>query len=244
MLCVNSAAVSEGVGGSYSGGCSSGGGADADLAEYYDTEGERPERGDLLALTGHTRSMAIEIANRAPGEKPGATYDSNYSTAAKAAATDRERLVGAVPSSPGFVLDAPYKDKMKQPQILALSGHVPVRMTLDGGDIAVGDPITVSTSTPGAGMKATTSGRIVGYALAPFSATQRPKGGMVEVMVHMEDWIAPQDRASAVDLRQQKTVSDNLVAQHAADAKAIDELRAEMAKVKRQLPIPEIAGGP
>jgi hypothetical protein len=45
--------------------------------------------------------------------------------------------------------------------LLALVGHVPVKMTFDGGDTAIGDPITVSNSTPGAGMKAITSGRII-----------------------------------------------------------------------------------
>ncbi|MDP3762712.1 MAG: DUF5011 domain-containing protein [bacterium] len=51
---------------------------------------------------------------------------------------------------------------------VALSGRVPVKVSLEGGAIKIGDRIT-SSSVAGVGMKATTSGMTVGIALEPFS---------------------------------------------------------------------------
>ncbi len=53
------------------------------------------------------------------------------------------------------------------PMPVALNGRVPVKVSTEGGPIKPGDRITTS-SLPGIGMKATTSGPAIGVALAPF----------------------------------------------------------------------------
>ncbi len=51
------------------------------------------------------------------------------------------------------------------------AGRVPVKVSTENGSIEVGDALTSASSTPGAAMKATGSGKILGYALEPFDAT-------------------------------------------------------------------------
>ena len=50
------------------------------------------------------------------------------------------------------------------PLPVALNGRVPVRVNMEGGPIAIGDAITLS-SEPGVGTRATTSSLMVGIAL-------------------------------------------------------------------------------
>ena len=172
-----------------------------------------PQRGDLVAYTENMATIERGISNLAPGEVNGNKYAITTANMAIASAKDRAKLLGAVPTSPGSILGT--KDGLKHPQLLALAGHVPVKMTLDGGDVAIGDPITVSNSTPGAGMKAMTSGRIIGYAMAPFTATNHPPSGMIEVLLRTEEWTSPKDRAFTAE-----------------DAERRDRLEKELAGLK------------
>ena len=173
--------------------------SDGDIAESYGTD-EPVQRGDIVVLADDTTSREYGVSNPAPGESKDATYTITTANVRKATAASRGKIVGAVPTSPE-ILGHDVIDPKAHPQLVALVGHVPVRMTLEGGPIAIGDPITVAENTPGAGMKATTSGRILGYALAPFTADSHPDSGMVEVLVHLEDWTAPQERLSIASLK-------------------------------------------
>jgi hypothetical protein len=214
-----------------------------DLAEYYGTQGERPERGDIVALADQTNSFDLKIRNPAPGETDKSQFTVTSANVKKATADARNLAIGVVPTSPGQMLGAKEKmDKSVHPQLVALSGHVPVKMTLDGGDITIGDPITVSTSTPGAGMRATTSGRIVGYALAPFTAASHPKSGMIEVFMTPSEWIAPQDIAAPGKLNEISDSMHKLQEQSALlkaannnEAAAIKDLRAAVDAQNREI---------
>jgi hypothetical protein len=55
---------------------------------------------------------------------------------------------------------------------LTLAGRVPVKVSLEGGAIAIGDALTVS-SVPGVAMKATGPAPVVGIALAAFDGKAR-----------------------------------------------------------------------
>jgi len=66
---------------------------------------------------------------------------------------------------------------------IALSGRVPVKANLENGPIVKGDAITTS-SVAGVGMKATSAGKIVGYALEDF--TENDADGKVLVFVSNE----------------------------------------------------------
>ena len=56
-------------------------------------------------------------------------------------------------------------DDLANSKPVALVGRVPVKISLENGTIAVGDPLTSASSTPGMAMKATRAGKILGYAL-------------------------------------------------------------------------------
>lgn len=171
---------------------------DGDIAEDYGTE-ETVVRGDIVAFGSTTADRDFRIANpnTALGEATTTMYTIRTSKVRLATAATRDRIVGAVPTSPMVI----GMDKIKEEdnaQRVALVGHVPIKMTLDGGDVHIGDPITVSDTTPGWGMKALTSGRIVGWALENFSATSTSDDGMIEVYIKPQDWISPQDWTNAL----------------------------------------------
>ncbi|MEK7183373.1 MAG: hypothetical protein AAB776_01925, partial [Patescibacteria group bacterium] len=98
----------------------------------------------------------VEQVKRSTGE----TYD--------------DRIAGVVSTRPGF-LAGTYKPGDSP---IALSGRVPTRVNTENGAIAIGDPLTTS-STPGVAMKATESGPIVGYAMQPLPAGS----GLVTVFI-------------------------------------------------------------
>jgi hypothetical protein len=70
--------------------------------------------------------------------------------------------VGVVSTRPGF-LAGEYKAGSYP---IALSGRVPTNVSDENGAVAIGDPLTTS-STPGVAMKATKPGPILGYAMEP-----------------------------------------------------------------------------
>jgi len=74
-------------------------------------------------------------------------------------------LVGVVSTRPGF-LAGEYKEGSYP---VALSGRVPTNVSDENGAVAIGDPLTTS-STPGVAMKATMAGPILGYAMEPLSS--------------------------------------------------------------------------
>jgi trimeric autotransporter adhesin len=79
-------------------------------------------------------------------------------------------VLGIVSTDPGLLLGgADPSNSATTSRPVALSGRVPVTVNLEGGDIAVGDSIKLSSQT-GVGTKATTTTYRVGIALEPFTA--------------------------------------------------------------------------
>jgi hypothetical protein len=118
-----------------------------DLAESYPTKDTSLSVGEIVMLD----SENPVFVKRAETENPTV-------------------LIGVVSTKPGFYLggfnDELYPDDKKVP--VALSGRVPVNVNLDGGEIKVGDPLTIS-SKDGIAKKATEAGKIIGYALEDFA---------------------------------------------------------------------------
>ena len=77
----------------------------------------------------------------------------------------------------GFLLGVAWEDP-HNPIALGLAGRVPVKVTLEGGAIRIGDLLT-SAETPGHAMKATRSGRVIGMALDDFDGGKGPTGKIV-----------------------------------------------------------------
>ncbi|KKT58771.1 MAG: hypothetical protein UX43_C0024G0001, partial [Candidatus Giovannonibacteria bacterium GW2011_GWB1_46_20] len=120
----------------------------SDLAENYFSD-EALEPGDLVRM------------------KPSA--DGKHSFVGIAQSAGDEALVGIVSSAPGFVLGSKYEedaaaDPLYDAYPIALSGRVPVKISLENGQIKLGDKLT-SASEKGYAMKARPGDPIIGYAL-------------------------------------------------------------------------------
>jgi hypothetical protein len=135
-----------------------------DVAETFASL-EVTEPGDLVVLVNQSASMPTVRKSTRPYEG---------------------LLVGAVSTNPGLVFDrgetllAGDNSQLITPEktVVGLVGRVPVKVSLENGPIAVGDPLT-SASAPGVAMKATKAGQIIGYALE--KADQKGK-----VLVHLQ----------------------------------------------------------
>ncbi|HBL39813.1 TPA: hypothetical protein DDZ10_04055, partial [Candidatus Uhrbacteria bacterium] len=76
----------------------------------------------------------------------------------------RARIAGVVSTRPGFLAG----DNKEGQYPIALAGRVPTRVSNEGGEIKIGDALTVSSAS-GVAMKAEDAGMILGFALENFS---------------------------------------------------------------------------
>jgi len=83
-------------------------------------------------------------------------------------------ILGVVSTKPGFLLSS--REKGKDMRAVALVGRVPVKVSLENGDISIGDPLT-SASLEGHAMKATEPGMIIGHAMESFVAATTSASG-------------------------------------------------------------------
>lgn len=177
----------------FSGGLATGNGGSyncggADIAERYPTDGYIPvERGHIVAFSTSTASYDLSVTNPAVGEGSTTPYVMTVAKVHVALPGERSRIIGAVPTR---AFDIGGEHANTEGQLVTLAGHVPLHVTLEGGVIEIGDPITLSPSRPGYGTKAVSAGRIVGYALAPFAGIAEVDRGsdMIEVFVHLDEW--------------------------------------------------------
>ena len=106
----------------------------------------------------------------------------------KSSAPYEAKLIGVIsdPATAGDFNSIGYNiNPADNPLPVALVGRVKVKVNDENGSIAVGDPIT-SSSTAGEGMKSTKSGMIVGRALSAFAG---PGAGTVMVFVKTEYYL-------------------------------------------------------
>jgi len=97
-------------------------------------------------------------------------FSQNEESVGRSNETYSQKIAGIVSTRPGFLAG---ENKAGQFPI-ALAGRVPTKVNLEGGTIAIGDPLTTS-STAGYAMKASEAGQIVGYALEPYSGSGNGK---------------------------------------------------------------------
>src|SRR5258708_2047382 len=116
----------------------------ADVAEYFPTNDDTLEAGDLITISQDSADGLVEKTKR--------SYDDN--------------LVGIITTAPGVKLGSDDLGNVEK-QPVALVGRVPVKVSLENGVIHKGDYLT-SSSIPGVAMRATEPGRVVAMALADF----------------------------------------------------------------------------
>jgi hypothetical protein len=93
------------------------------------------------------------------------------------------RPTGVISTDPGLILggaDGSIQGPSVRP--VALSGRVPTKVSLEGGPIAIGDSIALS-SVPGVGKKASGNGDVIGIALEPY--TDSSGAGLINVFVNL-----------------------------------------------------------
>ncbi|MEK7594899.1 MAG: hypothetical protein AAB436_04660, partial [Patescibacteria group bacterium] len=131
----------------------------ADYAEWIHYAGNTaPEAGDLLVVDGS--GNAVTTTNN--------PYD--------------RHIIGVVSTNPFQVggIDDGHS------VIMALTGRVPLKVSLENGPILPGDPLT-SSSTAGVAMKATGSGKIIGSALEAYDGTQSSSQIMTQLQIGFDD---------------------------------------------------------
>ena len=118
-----------------------------DLAEEYEVEDETIEAGDVVRFKQNsTNSLVVErTANAGDAE-----------------------AIGVISTEPGLYLKDWNANRVNG-RPLALAGRVPVKVTLENGEIKKGDLLTPS-STAGYAMKATDQAIVIGRAMEGFSA--------------------------------------------------------------------------
>jgi hypothetical protein len=139
--------------------------AGADLAELYPADDTSLESGDIVAF-----STGLPI------------------TITRADAAQDRPMAGIISSKPGLLLKDENAGDTERP--VALAGRVPAKVNLEGGPIAIGDRIALS-SVPGVGRKATPFENSVGVALEAYTATST--SGMITVFIDLKQGIDAQE---------------------------------------------------
>ncbi|MBP9832167.1 MAG: DUF5011 domain-containing protein, partial [Candidatus Pacebacteria bacterium] len=140
-----------------------------DVAENYKTSDSTLSAGSIASLD---LSQGTTITTAVPGSIP----------------------LGIISTDPGLTLGG--ADGLTDPSSVrpvALSGRVPVKVSITNGAIAIGDRLMLSTTTPGVAVKALHSGQTIGIALENYTASTT--AGTVETFVSSQYWLAPQDFA-------------------------------------------------
>ena len=166
----------------------------SDVAENYPVADMSIEEGDIVMVA---ESLSAEeetkrqydrakLDEQYKDELPSSIAESLDLSVAKADGEDLSRIMGVVSTKPGVLLgDTTGLSLQSSFRPVALSGRVPVKVTLEGGDIKKGDRITLS-STPGVGMKAGSSTYTVGIALESFTeSSKKNSDGVGKILVFM-----------------------------------------------------------
>jgi hypothetical protein len=165
-----------------------------DVAEEYEVEDTSIAAGDVVRFKPQAdNSLLIE---RAGGQ--GKAYDTD--------------AIGVISTAPGLYLKD-WEANKKNGRPVALAGRVPVKVTLENGDIQRGDLLTAS-STPGYAMKATEGGQIIGRAMEDFVAGAEGDSKAVKRQIN-------EDREEGKELVEKVLEEEKISGQTAKDALAV-----------------------
>jgi len=100
----------------------------------------------------------------------------------KAGASNQNSIIGVVSTKPGITLGLENDNPVAGEYPVALAGRVPVKVNLEAGSIAIGDPLMIS-SEAGVAMKADKAAKIIGYALENFGGVTEENKGQILMFV-------------------------------------------------------------
>jgi|GEM_PF-1681420 len=161
--------------------------AASDVAENYPVTDPAVEAGDIIMVASNIsgeektkRNADVKDIKEKYKDESASLVDSLKGSVTKAEKGQEQKIIGAISTEPGVLLgDATGLSLGSSFKPVALSGRVPVKVSLEGGEIKAGDHITISSS-PGIGMRLNFSGTAVGTALEDFNgqdATTTVPGG-------------------------------------------------------------------
>jgi hypothetical protein len=146
----------------------------SDVAEMYNSS-EALEPGDVVAITeprnfvkvanGAAGDIALGIVSTEPGVLLGLQPDAN----------DTKGLVQDVETDGETAATTIIDVKTVNKFPIALAGRVPVKVSVENGEINPGDYLMLSSTTPGVAVKAVVAGQIVGQALEGYSNSAEGK---------------------------------------------------------------------
>ncbi len=181
----------------------------SDIVVWYEME-EKIEPGDVVATTEKIFSFEEETFDPRTGLPTQEKKYRKIAVLAKASRAYDPTIIGVISESPYQVMgEAVLKSKAKNSQPLALSGRVPVKISLENGPIKPGDFLT-SASQAGYAMKATKSGRVIGIALEPFGleGDRKNKDGKAMVFINSHYWVNPEEHLEQA--KKMKKLEDSL----------------------------------
>ena len=109
----------------------------------------------------------------------------------RASGRSEEPLLGIVATHPGMMIGwSDFSQDVLPGQVpVALSGRVPVKISLENGPIRPGDLLAASPTRPGYAMRASRSGWVVGVAL------EASRGGLDMILCYVNPhyWTSPRE---------------------------------------------------
>ncbi|MCR4330832.1 MAG: hypothetical protein NUV49_03050, partial [Patescibacteria group bacterium] len=177
-----------------------------DLAEEYPTKDSTLGAGDIVMLDANNpvfvrkydRNPTVVVSKSRKGKsEESATTTKEINSPAAPQRTPQ--VFGVVSTEPGLLLGGfdsqKYKNERRVP--LALAGRVPVKVTMEGGPIAIGDRIAPSAKVAGAGKKSSGLGSTIGIALESFTAgSPQDESGRGTILVFVD--LASQGLSGAI----------------------------------------------
>ena len=160
--------------------------AQTDKYIYYDSSGKKD--GYMRTNAAGWATGSYDFAEMFPSKdalEPGdvVVFGTEKEELVKSTKKSDTRIAGVVSTRPGFVAGENTPGSFP----IALSGRVPTKVSVENGIIAVGDPLTTSSST-GVAMKATEAGPIVGYALEVFGGQTSADFDKILVFINPGYW--------------------------------------------------------
>jgi hypothetical protein len=215
----------------------------ADYAEMYPTQASS-EYGDILAVSSQ---YAYEYEVDGKGKIQYNQPKRRLAKLTKATSAYQANTIGVASNNYGDFSSTGHNriDEADHPLPVALSGRVPVKVTSANGAIHAGDYITTSF-IPGAGMKATEAGMVIGKALADYDNSDPSAIGTVLVFVDNMYYQPGVNLATNPDVEDASTDSQadnpiaNINSELATNLAAIPEVTLQQLTVQGAL----VVGGP
>jgi len=195
-----------------------------DIAERYSIDSQCeidnncPEVGDLVSIT---ENLVIE--------KSLIAYDS--------------KLIGIAAENSAIKMGGGLNSSSSR--LVALAGRVLTKVSTENGEIVLGDALTSASSTSGVAMKATRAGRIIGYALEPFST----EGEIGKIMVFVNPgWqgnnltVITNENGEIVQSKLQQGLADIGLIVNEYGTLEVEKLKAKTARLEKIEMVDQVTG--